>query len=198
MAADPPRDPALVAAGHTQSKAAAGMNAISFRRMSLDDLPVFGEWLMRPHIREWWGDPEEEIADVRQMIEGQDTTEPYLFILNEVAVGYIQLWFLKDQQTSDMIAKHPWIGMLPASCVGIDVTIADPDRLSKGIGCDVLSAFVQIIRQRGHDKIIIDPDTANKRAIRAYEKAGFRTIPDLLGKTGDSLLMQHHTTQLPS
>jgi RimJ/RimL family protein N-acetyltransferase len=135
------------------------MNAISFRRMSLDDLPVFGKCLIRPHIREWWGDPDEERTAVRQMIEGQDTTEPYIFNVDG---------------------------------------IADPDRLSKGIGSAVLAAFVQNIRQRGHDRIIIDPDTANKRAIRAYEKAGFRIIPDLLGKTGDSLLMQHQTTELPS
>ena len=41
--------------------------------------------------------------------------------------------------------------------------------------------------------IIIDPDPANVRAVRAYEKAGFVPIPELVGRTGDDvLIMQHH------
>jgi aminoglycoside 6'-N-acetyltransferase len=32
---------------------------------------------------------------------------------------------------------------------------------------------------------------ANRRAVRAYEKAGFRAIPRLLGRTGDALIMQY-------
>ena len=44
---------------------------------------------------------------------------------------------------------------------------------------------------QGHRTIIIDPDPDNRRAVRAYGRAGFRAIPQLLGRTGDTLIMQY-------
>ena len=32
----------------------------AFRPMTTDDLPVIRQWLARPHVREWWGDPSEQ------------------------------------------------------------------------------------------------------------------------------------------
>ena len=49
----------------------------------------------------------------------------------------------------------------------------------------------RIQRDTGFSQIIIDPDPNNIRAVRAYEKAGFRPIAELAGKTGDSLIMRH-------
>ena len=37
--------------------------------------------------------------------------------------------------------------------------------------------------------LVIDPEPGNLRAIRAYEKAGFRPVPHLLGRTGDGVLI---------
>jgi RimJ/RimL family protein N-acetyltransferase len=170
------------------------MTTFAFTRMTLADLPTLRDWLLRPHVREWWGDPDEEVASVRDMIEGRDTTEPYFFAIDGKTHGYIQAWYVADQINPEMLAGYPWLTLLPKEAVGVDLTIAEPDHLSRGIGSAVLTAFVRGLRQRGHATIIIDPDPANLRAVRAYEKAGFRIIPDLVGKTDDSLLMQHHLT----
>ena len=85
----------------------------------------------------------------------------------------------------------PWLARLPQNAVGVDLSIADKAALSKGLGSAVLLAFIQKLRREGLTDIIIDPDQDNKRAIRAYEKAGFRAIPDLMGHTGKCLLMRH-------
>lgn len=47
--------------------------AITFRRISEADLPMLAEWLRRPHVREWWGPPEEkraieELRAVREVV----------------------------------------------------------------------------------------------------------------------------------
>ena len=49
-----------------------------------------------------------------------------------------------------------------------------------------------MLRAEGHETIIIDPDPANTRAVRAYEKAGFRPIPALEGRTGEDVLVMQH------
>ncbi len=48
-----------------------------------------------------------------------------------------------------------------------------------------------MLLEEGHETIIIDPVSHNGRAVRAYEKAGFRPVPHLLGRTGDTLIMQY-------
>ena len=74
---------------------------------------------------------------------------------------------------------------------GVDLSIAEPGLLSRGLGSAALTAFTRALYDNGHQIIIIDPDPANLRAVRAYERAGFRAVPHLLGRTGDTLIMQY-------
>ena len=105
-------------------------------------------------------------------------------------VGYIQVWFIADNQ--DEAVDHPWVAELPRDAVGIDLSIGDPARLSQGLGSAAVAGMVHRLRAEGHRTIIIDPDPANARAVSAYRKAGFRPIPALEGRSGDSLIMQFH------
>jgi RimJ/RimL family protein N-acetyltransferase len=168
---------------------------ITFRPVVDQDLPLLADWLARPHWREWWGDPETELGYIREMVEGRDTTQPFLFQIDGTDRGYIQVWYIKDQLGTEWVKEYPWLMLLPEDAVGVDLSLANREELSKGIGTEVLQAFVRKLRQDGYDRIIIDPDPANLRAVRAYSKAGFREIVDLLGRTDDSLLMEHVNTE---
>jgi len=155
------------------------------------DLPMLRRWLEMPHVREWWGDPETELGYIRDMIEGRDTTRPFIFSVDGGPVGYIQHWFLGDYQNASWIAEHPWLAELPSDAVGVDLSIGDSARLSQGIGSGVLRAFAEGLVRQGYRTVVIDPDVANARAVRAYMKAGFRAVPWLLGRTGDTLILQY-------
>jgi RimJ/RimL family protein N-acetyltransferase len=169
-------------------------SAHQFHPMQEADLPLLRRWLELPHVAEWWGDAETELAHIRDMIEGRDTTRPFIFSVDGAPVGYIQYWFIGHHQNATWIADHPWLAELPADAVGVDLSIGDPDKLGRGIGSGALRAFAQRLISEGHRTIIIDPDPANTRAVRAYEKAGFRPLPRLLGRTGDALIMQYELT----
>ncbi|RST88123.1 N-acetyltransferase [Aquibium carbonis] len=164
---------------------------IGFRPVGAADLPMLERWMRQPHWRKWWGDSDEEIRFVQDMIEGRDTTRPFIFTVDGDDAGYIQYWFIGHHQNESWLADNPWLGVLPAGTIGVDLSIGPADRLSKGIGTAALTAFVAMLRATGFSQIIIDPDPANLRAVRAYEKAGFQPIPELLGKSGDSLIMRH-------
>ena len=165
---------------------------IGFRPLEAADYPLLRRWLEAPHIREWWGDPEEELGHVRDMVEGRDTTRPFVILVDGLPAGYIQVWYLGHHQNAEWVARNPWLAELPDDAVGVDLSLGEPGALSKGIGSAALAAFVAALRAEGHATIVIDPDPANARAVRAYEKAGFRAVPALLGRTGDTLIMQHH------
>lgn len=163
-----------------------------FRPATEADYALLARWLSEAHIREWWGDPEEELASIRDMVEGSDSTRPFIIESDGTPVGYIQYWFIGHHQNETWITEHPWLAELPADAVGVDISLGDPRSLGQGLGSAALLAFAEQLRRAGHDTIVIDPDPANARAVRAYSKAGFRPIPHLEGRTKDALLMQYH------
>ena len=166
--------------------------AIGFRPVGAEDYALLRAWLGEPHIRAWWGDPEEELGFIRDMVEGRDTTRPFVIELDGSPVGYIQVWHIGHHQNAAWLGDHPWLAELPPDAVGVDLSIGDAARLSQGIGSAALAAFARRLLTEGHQTIVIDPDPDNARAVRAYAKAGFRPIPHLEGRTGDALIMQYH------
>jgi RimJ/RimL family protein N-acetyltransferase len=168
---------------------------VTFVPVTKEHLPLLRRWMSQPHWQEWWGEPDTELGYIVAMIEGRDSTEPYLFQVDERPVGYIQVWYVKPHQVEPWTKDSPWLLELPPETVGVDLSIGEADDLAKGYGAAALSQFVGELRGRGHAEIIIDPDPANTRAVRAYLKAGFRPISHLEGRFDGILLMRHETQQ---
>ncbi|MCV0424044.1 MAG: acetyltransferase [Roseibium sp.] len=168
---------------------------ISFRPVLEEDLELLAAWMQEPHWREWWGNPETELRNIEEKVAGRDSTRPYIFQKDGVDKGYIQVWFVRDQQNSDYVNECPWLTLLPSDAVGVDLSIGLPEDLSSGLGTQVLRAFVRKLLNEGYSRILIDPDPKNKRAVRCYRKVGFEVIPELVGKTDDSLLMEFINTE---
>ena len=121
-------------------------------------------WLGLPHVREWWGNPDEEIGLIA--FEAQaDGTEGFIILLNDAPVGYIQSWIPSHYDEED------WERDLSPATRGIDIFIGELAAL--GNGSTIIRAFAQRLLAQGHQHLVIDPDRRNHRAIRAYEKAGF-------------------------
>jgi aminoglycoside 6'-N-acetyltransferase len=57
-----------------------------------------------------------------------------------------------------------------------DIMLA-PAHQGRGLGPEALRTAIDwLVRERGHHRFTIDPATANSRAIRAYEKVGFKPV----------------------
>ncbi|MCR4265679.1 GNAT family N-acetyltransferase [Nitratireductor sp. ZSWI3] len=164
---------------------------IGFTPVTAEHLPLLLDWLRRPHVREWWGEPETELDHIRAKVEGRDTTRPFIIELDGHPVGYIQYWFLADNKGPELVEASPWLAELPDDAVGVDLTIGEEELLSKGIGSRAVKLMVKRLLDEGHTTIIIDPDPQNRRAVRAYEKAGFRPVPHLQERTPGVLIMQY-------
>jgi aminoglycoside 6'-N-acetyltransferase len=159
--------------------------------------PLLRQWLAEPHVKEWWGEPDVELGYIRDMVEGRDSTRPFLIAVDDVPVGYIQYWFIGHHQNEPWTARDPWLLELPPETIGVDLAIGRREHLSNGIGSAALAAFVAVLRDEGHTTIIIDPDRSNARALRAYAKAGFRPVLGLEGCSGDALIMRHDPNANP-
>jgi aminoglycoside 6'-N-acetyltransferase len=164
---------------------------VSFRPVMHSDIPLLGAWMTQQHWLDWWGDPQTELAMIEDMIDERDTTRPFLFCVDGVAKGYIQVWFCADWHQPPYTETDSWILDLPRDAVGVDLSIGEADELARGLGSRVLRTFCERLRGEGHGEIFIDPDPENTRAIRAYRKAGFATYKPLAGRTEDVLILRH-------
>lgn len=152
-----------------------------FRPVTKADLPMIEAWLPQPHVAEWWSHPEEEITAIEEHIDSI-SVEPLIIELDGKPIGYLQSY---DPHMED---DHPYQDQ-PFGTLGIDMSIGVPDLVGKGHGSAIIRQFVEDLFEEGVPRVIIDPDPANKRAIRAYEKAGFVAFDTRTSIYGPALLM---------
>jgi aminoglycoside 6'-N-acetyltransferase len=155
----------------------------AFRPMIAADLPLIGRWLREPHVREWWGDPDEQLALV-----GGDLDEPamdqFIVLAGDEPFGYLQCYSLTAWNTG--------FGPQPEGTRGIDQFIGDADMIARGHGSAFIRQFVDAKLRQGLPRVVTDPDPLNLRAVRADEKAGFEKIGMVETPDGPSLLMMRN------
>jgi len=149
---------------------------ISFRRLTMDDLPLMHRWLNTDHVARWYDanggrrPSYERVAErYTARIRGEAKTEPFLILHNDEPIGYMQ---------SYRIADHPEYARaveVEAGAAGVDLFIGEPEFVYRGLGPQVLRRFlIEIVfANPGVISCVIGPAVSNAAAIRAYEKTGF-------------------------
>jgi aminoglycoside 6'-N-acetyltransferase len=159
-----------------------GEPVYDFRAVTEADLPMLAAWLAEPHVAEWWDEgPEASIAEIRAAMDSDDT-EPLVVELDGRPIAYLQSY---DPHLED---GHPYQDQ-PFGTLGIDISIGPPDLVGIGHGSAIISQFVDLLFEEGCPRVVIDPHPDNLRAIRAYEKAGFRTFDRRESVYGPAVLM---------
>ena len=104
---------------------------------------------------------------------GEIPIHPCLIIFQGREIGYIQYFPVLDAQDYELDDV--------TDTFGIDMFIGQPEHWGHGIGSRALTAVVAYITaELGARTIVIDPLVDNPRAIRSYEKCGFRKVKSLL------------------
>jgi aminoglycoside 6'-N-acetyltransferase len=152
-----------------------------FRAATEDDLPLLAGWLAEPHVREWWGEPDEALAELKQVMT-EESVEPLIVEFKGQPIAYMQSY---DPHLED---DHPYADQ-PFGTLGLDITIGPPEMLGTGHGSAILKEFAEVLFEEGAPRLIIDPHPTNARAIRAYEKAGFVAFDTRTSIYGQALMM---------
>ena len=154
-----------------------------FRAVTEADMPRLSAWLHEPHVRDWWGDPDQGMAEIRDAMDNV-AMEALIVELDGRPIAYLQSY---DPHLED---GHPYRDQ-PFGTLGIDISIGPAGLLGKGHGPAVVEQYARMLFDEGTPRLIIDPDPANMRAIRAYEKAGFTAFDTrTIAEDGPVLLMK--------
>jgi len=110
--------------------------------------------LRTPEVARWWDAPDDGFP-----WEEPESTRFTVLIGGQVA-GMAQF-----AEEPDPKYRH----------ASIDLFL-DPALHGRGYGSEIVRRLVEMLHQRGHHRITIDPAADNHRAIRAYEAVGFAPV----------------------
>ena len=154
---------------------------VVLRSPHADDVDAIVAILAEPAVAPWWPRYDRDRIEREFVTDVDDDTTVYVIEVDGAAAGVIQSWEEPDQEYRhagmDIAVSTAWHGK--------DVAIAALRGLAR-----------HLIDDLGHHHLTIDPAATNGRAIRCYEKLGYRPVGILrqneLGADGvfrDTLLM---------
>lgn len=135
-------------------------------------------------MRPWWGEGDHEW---KLVLEGEASGESRGFAVfqNQIFFGYVQVWM--PNWAPEHLLEEPWQADAPDGTRGIDITLASA---GLGHGAKIVRAFANMLFAEGIGRLTIDPDVGNVRALRAYEKAGFRIFDESYKDSHSVILME--------
>jgi len=140
---------------------------VRLRPVSSADQPVIRAWLARPDIEAWWGPKASTQAEVT-LATGSVHAICRMIEADGQAVGYghavdATVW---GDALPDDLEPGTW---------DLDLFIASEAHRNRGIGARALALLKEeVFATTLAVAVCVFPSIANERAVRAYEKAGFR------------------------
>lgn len=152
---------------------------LSFVALTGADLPTIRGWLTAEHVAPWWAPTaaarDEVEGELGRTIDGTDPAEVFVVHLDGRPVGLIQRYRIDDDPEWKATLA---VATDASGAAGIDYLIGDPDLVGRGVGSAMVRAFVAstFARYPDVDRILVDPQAANRPSWRALERAGFTRI----------------------
>lgn len=157
---------------------------ITFQPLQDSHFPLLLKWLETPHVKAWWDQNVQWTLELIKekygiYVQGykveQGLKKPlgaYIVYVEDDPVGYVQAYNAHDFPREDNVS----LAELPDSLAALDVLIGEEEFLGKGLGSRIMKQFLSEYVDPYYEACFVDPDTTNIRAIRTYEKAGFKKI----------------------
>ena len=151
---------------------------IEFRPIAESDLPQLRSWLEREHVALWWRD---ECAE-----DHLDPNEHFVIEVDGEPIGMIQTYLVDDYpEWKSVVGDEPELA-------GVDLLIGEEDMVGRGLGPQVLAQFARevVFGHPGTKAVIATVEEGNRRSWRAFERAGFRHVRDVVEEGRPHRLMR--------
>jgi aminoglycoside 6'-N-acetyltransferase len=132
---------------------------VVLRPLRVEDAPRLAELAADPAVARWWPDLREQ--ELVKKAEGKRDATCFAVLHEGETIGLVQY-----HEELDPEYRH----------AAIDLFVGAPYQ-DRGLGTDAVRTIARhLVHDRGHHRLTIDPVAHNARAIRAYEKVGFRRV----------------------
>src|SRR5918992_374725 len=132
---------------------------VLLRPLRVEDAPRVAELAADRDVARWW--PNLTETEVVKKAEGRGDSTGFAVLYDDELVGLVQYY-------EELDPEYPH--------AGIDLFIGAPYQ-GRGLGTDTVRTMARhLVDDRGHHRLVIDPAADNDRAIRCYQKVGFRPV----------------------
>ncbi len=150
---------------------------ITFRKLQDEDLTILHKWRNEPFVKEWYGKNEttsfnDIIRKYTPRIKGEEPTECFIVHYDNTPVAFIQTYKINAYPEN---VKYFGVD---STVAGIDLFIGNQEFFGKGFGSLMVKEFLHNVVFAKGDILscLVDPEPDNIRAIKLYEKVGFRYL----------------------
>ena len=163
------------------------MADLEFVPLDHDALQRLSSWLGQSHVARWWREPS-DLAAVTEaygpLIDGLDPSEGFIVEYLGRPIGYIQRYLIDDNDDWQETIRQA-VG--EAGGIGIDYLIGEQEFVGRGIGRQMIAAFVTACWDRYPlaAQITVAVQQDNLPSWKALEAAGFRRVWDGILESSD-------------
>lgn len=147
--------------------------SLRVRRLKEHDKHLLARWLSTPMVLEYYEgrDNAFDLDKVDRVFYDPDDNESKCIIEYEgKSIGYIQYYELDE-------ATKKEYGYETGRIFGTDQFIGEVNYWNKGIGTLLVTSMTEFLfRHMEAEKVVMDPQVWNERAIKCYEKCGFEKV----------------------
>lgn len=168
---------------------------LSIKPLHTKDTSVLAEWLSNSEILAYY-DGRDNVFDKEKvrnvfLFDSSDPARKCIFSYGDKPIGYVQYYDLEMEE------KEAFGYEKKQQVYAMDQFIGDTAYWNKGIGTLLVQTMTRFLKEKTQaETIVMDPQAWNERAIRCYEKCGFRKVKVLPkhewheGSYRDCLLME--------
>lgn len=131
------------------------------------------KWLSDPRVLEYYEgrDSPFDLEKVKkEFYVKEDYVSKCMVVFEGKEIGYIQFYPLEEETKMEY-------GYEDGNLYGIDQFIGETVYWNKGVGTLLVTSMVNFLMEhKKADLIVMDPQTKNTRAIKCYEKCGFKKV----------------------
>lgn len=147
-------------------------NKLVVRRLEETDAELLVKWLSDPKVLAYYEgrDRPHDLEMVKKHFLDEDKSITRCIIQYDGQdIGYIQYYCITDEER-EQYGYNDFLGPI----FGMDQFIGESSMWNRGIGTELITSMVYYLKSHEDaEKIVMDPQAWNERALRVYEKAGF-------------------------
>ena len=143
---------------------------IQLRNATIEDIAIVNHWDNQQHVID--SDPDDDWNWEYELSRTPGWREQLIAEIEGRPLGFVQII---DPAQED---SHYW-GDISEGFRAIDIWIGSENDLGKGYGTEIMQqALARCFLDPGVKNVLIDPLSSNVRAIKFYERLGFKYMAD--------------------
>ncbi|TDG00928.1 GNAT family N-acetyltransferase [Paenibacillus piri] len=151
-------------------------NPLAVRRLGRTNAALLHRWLNDPELLRYYAGRDR--AHTPEMVQEhfypeEDRLNRCIVEYDGLPIGYIQFYLL-DEEGRDYYGLEEYGGQRIFGC---DQFIGEPAYWNRGVGKQLMSSMLRYLEEEhGAERVVMDPQAWNERAIACYERSGFRKV----------------------